>query len=106
MEEGLIIGDNDSSYNMDCEISEGSRLKILTGAFSYKNINSSAWSMLGDTSKLIIKSGARLKLHQTLESSVGMVVFRNSSILSRASGAQLLTPIHIGGNVSYEVCYN
>jgi hypothetical protein len=106
MEEGLILGNNIAADDMLCEIYGGATLVVSSGALSYKNINDSSWDMINDHALLTIGSGAKLKLHQTMESDIGIVSFSGGSVLARAAGATLLAPISIGGSVSYEVCYN
>jgi len=106
MEEGLIIGNNNLADDMKCELNSGVIFEVISGAFSYKNVQDTSWDMFNELSMLSIASAAKLKLHQTLTINRGIVQFQPESILCRASGKNLLGPVHVGGAILYEVCYN
>jgi len=106
IEEGFILGNNSSSDDARCEIDGGAILEVTSGAFSYKNMQSTSWLMFNDQSKLSIANGGKLKLHQTLDVGDGIASFADGGRLARASGKSLEGSVHILGSVYYEICYN
>lgn len=105
-EEGLILGDNNSSYDVKFEVGAGSILEVVSGALSYKNMLSSSCEMLNDRSIICVDSGAKLKLHQTLDVGEGLTILKAGSRLARVDGKSLLGPLNIEGAIWYEKCYN
>lgn len=98
-------GNNNAADDMLCQLKEGSKLSVLSGALSYKNAQSTSLVFKNSQAMLSIASGAKLKLHQTLDGSPGVTELQAGSTLARASGKKLLGPVYIGGAVSYETCF-
>lgn len=106
IEEGLILGNNNVADDMICEFGIGSIVDVTAGAFSYKNINDSSWSMRDDNATLVISSGALFKVHQSIDFKTGNLLFRDSSRLARAYGKDIEGDVQVLGFVSNERCYN
>jgi hypothetical protein len=105
-EEGFILGNNNADDDVKFEVMSGSKLELLSGALSYKNVQASSCEMLGSTSRLFVKTGGKLKLHQDLDVGEGSVSFMGGSTLARASGKKLSGNIHLQGSIYYGRCYN
>ncbi len=105
-EEGLIIGDNSSDFDMKCQFSSGSLLKINSGSFSYKNINSDSWDMNRSGSLLQMLSGSKLKLHQSIYPCSGIVEFYGNSKFARTRESKIDGNINVLGPIYYERCFN
>jgi hypothetical protein len=106
MEEGLILGNNNAEDDAKVEIMSGASLVVSGGALSCKNMLASSFEMLSIYSSLSIASGAKLKLHQSLDVSPGTISFGDQSRLARVRGKVLEGSVHLGGTLIYEHCYN
>jgi len=105
-EEGLIIGNNNASDDLCCEIASGATLEVLQGALSYKNVSANSWAMMNERSTLFIGPGVALKLHQSIDVGSGIVSFADGSRLARARGKTLLGSVHTLGSIYYGRCYS
>jgi hypothetical protein len=106
MEEGLILGNNNSAEDMKVEIASGASLGVSSGALSYKNVLPASFEMRSIYSSISIAPYAKLKLHQSLDVSPGTISFGDQSRLARVRGMVLEGSVHLGGTLIYERCYN
>ncbi|MCA9770214.1 WD40 repeat domain-containing protein [Candidatus Dependentiae bacterium] len=98
IDEGIILGDGiQESNDMSIEILSNQMLRVLEGSLTYRNVDPSSWSMVGQTSILSIVSGARLALHQSINLGNGRARFQNNTVCAKADGKNIIGAIDVLG---------
>ncbi len=88
-ENGLIIGNDLSADDMIVYILSGGIMNIKSGQLVYKNITSSAFSLLNAYSQLRFESGTALSLNQSMNMGRGGLYLHNTSEFTIASGKEI-----------------
>jgi len=90
----IILGNDSSSDDIYCQISNDSSLNLTIGSLLYKNVNSSAWKMLNLTSILNIYSYTTLSLYQNLDLDDGYANLYKDSILETQANKYLMGAVN------------
>lgn len=87
--DGLIIGDGTASNDCKFWVYPSARFSIEGGDVTYKNINTSSWKMTNEYSSFILKSGATLRLEESLNIGTGILKTPNVRNIVKLSGKSL-----------------
>jgi len=87
---GLSFGDNTSNDDVTVDILAGAVLDLEQGVMTYRNVQSSLWNMVSNSSILRLEAGTQLQLDQTLNVGVGLLQFSSNALLTNAAGKTII----------------
>lgn len=99
----ITIGNDAIAQDFTCLFSERTKLELLKGSIAYRNVGLQSWIMLYEPSELVIDTGAKLKLYQSLNPGDGNTHFRTGSYLLLASGKTIGGSVAADNDINYGV---
>jgi len=101
LDEGIQLGDSSSGNDCVSKIFSGASLYISQGSLVYKNLESSSWNMVSDTSALRMKTGTALKLYENIDLGEGTLKCFDNTTVARVAGKTITGSLDTQGYVAF-----
>jgi len=92
---GIFFGNSTSANDFSMIIGSGSKVNIIDGIVSFRNVDATSWEMNDDSSIVEAGAGSVFDLQETLNLGSGRFLYSRRATLAKASGKDLLGSITI-----------
>lgn len=94
IDNGITLGNNNILNDQRVFFAPGTNLTLTQGSINYRNVDlENSWRMGDNVTLLILNTGSRLNLYESLDVNPGSVIFGDATILGRVPGKDLFGSI-------------